>query len=72
MSLDDVIEDWGEFSPIAHWKKPTNQTKQKNNNNKFLNIKMFPQSKVNNWGKLANIILAIILWLETELISNLQ
>lgn len=32
MSLDDVIEDWGEFSPIAHWKKkqPTkpNQTKK--------------------------------------------
>lgn len=25
MSLDDVIEDWGEFSPIAHWEKPTNQ-----------------------------------------------
>lgn len=61
MSLDDVIEDCGEFSPIAHWKKTNQPNKTKQKNNKFLNIKMFPQSKVNNWGKLANIILAIIL-----------
>lgn len=43
MSLDDpAVQDRGEFSPITRWKK----RKQKG-----LNIKMFPQSKVNNWGK---------------------